>query len=177
MSFLSRPHSRSDWVRHRLCALAAIVTAFAAEHLVLSSAPAAPGTKFAVIVSPDVELPACSLTELRRLFGLERQFWNAGHPVVVLLPAAGSGTHTFLLRRVYRTDAGGLKRLMLEKLYRGEIDLAPKSVSSDREAVSFVASSKGLIAVVPAGLAAGPGVRTLRIEGKLPGDPGYPLTE
>jgi hypothetical protein len=177
MSCSSRPHSPSDRSRSWPWALAVFVAALAPWVVAPPVANASPGTKFSVIVSPDVELTKCSIAELRRLFGLERQFWNAGHPVVVLLPATGTSTQAFLLRRIYRTDVSGLKRLILEKLYRGEIDLAPKSVTTDRQAISFVASSQGLVAVVPSQLAAGSGVRQLRIDGKLPEDAGYPLTE
>jgi hypothetical protein len=177
MPYSSRPPSPSERRRSAVAPRALLIALLAVVASVGSAAGASVAADFAVVVSPDVELTSCSSAELRHLFGLERQFWKAGRPVVVLLPEAGSHTHAFLLRRVYRTDEDGLKRLMLEKLYRGEIDLAPKVVGSDREALSFVASSRGLIALVPASLVDGADVRVLRIDGKLPGASGYPLTE
>jgi hypothetical protein len=172
-----KPRSRSE--RRRIHAPRAGI-AFALLALAGAPVPRAPASdarEFAIVVSDDVAATALTSGDVRRLFSLDRRFWKAGHPVVVLLPAAGTATREFLLHRIYRTDEGGLKRMILEKLYQGEIDLAPKTVSSDREALTFVSSSRGAIAVVPAGLVEGTRVRTLKVDGKLPGSAGYPLAE
>jgi hypothetical protein len=133
--------------------------------------------EFIAVTSPSVPVENVSLPELRQLFLLEKRHWKAGQPVVALLPATGSSARTFLMDRIYRFKEPELRRLIVEKMYRGEVDLAPKVVSSDAEALSFVAAGRGLIAIVPARMAGDPGVKVLRIEGRLPGASGYALSE
>jgi len=132
---------------------------------------------YAVITNPRVPVDEISSGTLRRLFTLERQFWKPGLPAIPLLPPNGSRTRAFLLSRVIRTDESGLRRMILEKLYRAEIDLAPKVTSEEDDAIAFVASSSGLFALVPATRAKGRPVKVLRIDGKLPGVAGYPLAD
>src|SRR5438094_315343 len=117
-----RPPSRSE--SRRLHPWSVAVALFAGLELASPVARATGPREFAVVVSTDVTATSFTSGDVRRLLSLERHFWKAGQPVVVLLPAAGTPTREFLLRRVYRTDEGGLKRMILEKLYQGEIDLA-----------------------------------------------------
>ena len=138
---------------------------------------AAAATEYAVITSPGATTETLSSRELRQLLRLERGFWKAGAPVALLLPAPRSETRAFLLRRVYGGSEEDMKRAILEKLYRGEINLAPKVVTTDEEAVAFTASGRGVIALVPADLVPDAGVRVLAIDGQLPGSASYPLKE
>ena len=131
----------------------------------------------AVVASDDVPAENLTSVELRQLFLLDRRFWKPGQPATVLFPPSGSLARDYLLRRVCRADERELRRMFLEKMYRGELDLAPKVVDSDAQAVAFVASGHGLLALVPAGLAARAAVKVLRIDGLRPGDKGYRLTE
>jgi hypothetical protein len=131
----------------------------------------------AVVASIDVPVDGVTMTELRRLFLLERRFWKPGQPATALHPPAGTPARESFLRHLSRSDERELRRLMLEKLYRGEIDLAPKVMRSDAEAVAFVVSGRGLLALVPAALAESAAVKVLRVDGRLPGERAYPLSE
>jgi hypothetical protein len=133
--------------------------------------------EYAVIASPDVVVDRLSLSDLRRIFLLERGFWKAGQPIVVLLPPSGSRSRRYLLGRICGTDDGQLKRSYLEKLYRGEIDLAPKVVDSDQDAISFVSASRGLVAFVPAALVGSARVRVLAIGDRPRGSDSHPLKD
>lgn len=143
----------------------------------LASTPAAPraAESYAVVVSASVPVDNLSSAELRRILRLDRRYWKAGEPVVVLLPPSGSATRAFALSRVMKLGEAELRRVVLEKMYSGEIDLAPKVVASDGEAASFAASGRGVLAIVPASTPVGTGVKILRIDGHLPKEPGYPL--
>jgi len=143
----------------------------------LSASLSAAGRSFAVVVSPDVPATNLTMEEVRRVFLLKKNFWKPGLPATILLPESGSPTRSFLLKTICRTDEPGLKRLILEKLYRAEIDLAPKVVGSGKETVSFVLSSRGVVGIVPAEDSTGASVKVLRIDGKLPGEAGYPLQD
>lgn len=130
--------------------------------------------EYAVIASPDVSLSALSMDDLRRFFQFRRKFWKPGSPVMILLSESGMAPDSFLLAQVYQLhDKASLRRLILEKLYQGQIDLAPKIVASDELAIRFVAAGRGLLAVVRADQVGDSGVKVLALDGKLPGSPGY----
>jgi len=135
------------------------------------------GGSLAVVASPDVTVDNLQLAELRRLFTLDRRFWKPGQSATMLYPPGGTPARATLLRLLCRTDEPGLRRMILEKMYRGEIDLAPKVAQSDAEALAFVASGRGLLALVPAALAEHASVKVLLVNGLRPGAPGYPLSD
>lgn len=146
----------------------------------LNGRPAAAETvdrEFSVIVSTGVPVSRLTLEELRRIFLFKRTVWRPGQAVNILLPDGSLPARAFLLRHIYRMNDQELRRFILERIFQAEIDFAPKVVASDREAVSFVASGRSLIAVIAAGTAGLTEVRILRIDGKLAGEPGYPLID
>ena len=122
-----------SWFRRRSRSKFAI--AIVATGILLSASATRPAVSdpgdIAVVASADVPVDDVSMKELRRLFTLERRFWTPGRPSTVLYPSPGSSARTALLRDLCRADEPGLRRMMLEKMYRGEIDLAPKVVRSD----------------------------------------------
>ncbi|MFN2399474.1 MAG: hypothetical protein ABR543_12670 [Gemmatimonadaceae bacterium] len=147
-------------------------TAVPAAHVL----PAA--VSFAIVASPTVPVSELTMGDLRNVFFFRKKFWGGGKRVVLLLPAPGLQARDFLLADIYRLNSAGLQRLILEKLFQGEIDLAPRVVRSDQDALSFVASARGMLAIVPTDAipADRSGFKVLRINGKLPGESGYPLT-
>ena len=139
--------------------------------------PAVPAEswRFALVASPEVPVTEVSFDEVTRLFSFHKKFWKPGEPASVLLPAAGLEARTFLLQKIYKVSEPELRQMILKKLYQGEIDLPPKVASTDREALSFVASARGLVTLVPADSVRSAKVKVLRVDGKLPSDAGYAL--
>jgi hypothetical protein len=133
------------------------------------------GGSYAVVVGPDVPIAELSMEELRRVFLFKRLFWKPGKPVRLILPATGQPARAFLLDQVCQRSEGDLRRLILESMYRGETDQAPKVAASEAETLTAVASLAGAIALVPSESSLPTGVKALRIDGKLAGEPGYPL--
>ena len=123
---------------------------------------------YAVIVATDVPLTDISLDELRRVFVLKRAFWKPGKQIRVVLPGTGLPARAFLLDRVCQKTEGELRRLVLESTYRGETDQPPKVASSDEDALRLVSLLPSAVALVTAETSLPPGVKTLRIDGKLP---------
>ncbi len=152
--------------------------ALAAATLLLT-APARPRAAdggIAVIVSPSVHADGITSAELRRVLRLDKRYWKPGEPIALLMPAMGSPTRGFVLTRFLRSTEADQRRLVLEKMYRGEIDLAPKVVATDAEAVTYAASGRGVLALVPASAITGTAsVKVLRVDGRLPREAGYPL--
>ena len=129
----------------------------------------------AIIVHPENHAPDPTLQDLRAILTLERQFWNDGRRIVILLPASGSAERRVLLRTIYRLADADLRKLWARKLFAGEITAIPMTVRASEAAAAGVKESPGAIAAVPAGEVP-PGVRVLLINGKHPGESGYPLT-
>lgn len=170
MASWSRPRSSSRVFRGTLGAVVlAAVTASAAV------APALAVEDYVVVVSPDVSVKSMNLERVRRLFLFRERYWKTGLPVKLIFSESGVEPHSFLLDKIYRMDYSALRRLIVESLYREEIDLAPKVVASDDLAVAFVASGRGLIALVRATAAQGTEAKIVAIDEILPGASGYAL--
>lgn len=132
---------------------------------------------YAVVASSDVPTDDLTLDELRRIYTFSRRYWASGLPVTILFTEDGLHDDSVLTRVIYRTDFPSIRRMILEKLYRSELDLAPKVVANDRSAVDFVASGRGLISLVHRGAIGDAEVKVLKIDGLFPGDDGYALKE
>jgi hypothetical protein len=170
MSWPSRPRSRSS---RRLVPAAILAVAMGAG---LLSGVRAEGRQFALVASPDVPLNDLPISEVRSLFLMKKRFWKPGQHAGILLPESGSEARAFLLARIYQMTEADLKRLVLERIYQGEIDVAPKVALSDKDAINAVVGGHGLVAIVDAGVAEQANARILKIDGKTPGSDSYPLS-
>lgn len=132
------------------------------------------GLAVAVMVHADRPTTGVSLAELRALFTLERQFWPDGSRVVLMLPASSSPAKAVLLEQVYGMSDAALRRYWTARLFQGAIPAIPTSLKTTSAAVSAVRQAPGALAAVPASEVPGD-VRVLKIDGKLPGERGYPL--
>jgi hypothetical protein len=143
--------------------------------LLLASGAGAATEAYVVVANDDVPVQDLSLDEVRRVFLLQRAFWKPGKPVRVVLPATGQPGRAFLLEKVCRRSESDLRRRIMEAVYSGETDQAPRMAGSDLEALNLVAASTGAVALVTAESSLPDGTRLLRVGGKLPSDPGYEL--
>jgi hypothetical protein len=136
-----------------------------------------PGDKVALAVilhakNPVVEL---SLAELRAYFRMEKQFWPNKRRAVLYLRPSESLEYEILLDKVYRMTHEKLQQFWVRQLFSGEIPAKPSYVPTAEAAGSRVRAGEGAVSVVlfdevPRG------VRVLKVDGKGPGEEGYPLT-
>ncbi len=150
---------------------AAVVVVLA---VALATAALGDGTSVAIVVNPSNDVADVSRDDLRAIFRLERQFWPSGRRITLLLPPSGSVEKDVLLRQLYGVDDAELRKYWVAQLFRGAIPAIPSTVRSPEALSAAVRSSEGGISAVPV-TAIPPGVRVLRIDGKDPHDPGYPL--
>ena len=90
-----------------------------------------------------------------------------------MLQASGSEKDTI----VQSSDGPARQRLQafwLGKTFRGEITAAPKTLASDVSVKQLVGGNPRAIGYVDS-LLLDPSVKALKIDGKSPGEPGYPL--
>jgi hypothetical protein len=141
----------------------------------LLSAPGAAGVPVAVIVHPQVPVDDLSLVELRRIFLGERQSWSPELAVTLLMPPSGSAERQVLLEKIYEQRSEvQYQQYWINKLFDDRASAGPKITDSPKMSASLARVIPGAVALVSAGKIPR-GVKVLRIDGKLPGESGYPL--
>ncbi|HEX6938890.1 MAG TPA: hypothetical protein VF158_05720 [Longimicrobiales bacterium] len=128
----------------------------------------------AIIVHPGTPVQDVTLPELRRIFRGEQQVWSNDERVVLLVRSPLPAERAVVLGRIYQMEEAEFRQFWLGKIFRDPAAPGPKMVSDVETARRLVASLPGAISFVPAA-EVGPGVRVLRVDGKLPGEEGYPL--
>lgn len=136
--------------------------------------PAARREAVAIVVHPDAAVSELSLDQLRRIFMADQQFWPDGSRVTLLVRAPVAYERDVVLNIIYRMSEDEFRKYWVGKMFRAEVPAGPKIVYSSEMASELVTAIPGAIAFVPAGDVA-PGAKVLRIDGRLPGDAGYPL--
>ncbi|HWM91729.1 MAG TPA: hypothetical protein VN493_13255 [Thermoanaerobaculia bacterium] len=144
--------------------------------LLLAAAPASgAGAPVAVIVHEQVPADDLSLPELKRIFLGERMFWHKELTITLLMPPRGSREREVLLKRIYeRRSEAEYQHYWINKLFGDGEHAAPKITGSPQMSAGLVREIPGAIALVPADRIPR-GVKVLRIDGKRPGEAGYPL--
>jgi len=155
--------------------MSAGIIALAALGLAATPVAATAG-EVAIIVHQENTLRDVSFPELVKLFKQERQFWQDGKRIYLLMRESGSAEKQVLLEKLYQMDELALKKFWLGKLYRGEIPALPKTLSSNEAVKQFVNQVPNAIGYIDASFV-DDGVKALRIDGKLPGEPGYVLSD
>jgi ABC-type phosphate transport system substrate-binding protein len=144
------------------------------QHAVLAFSPGASAAPVAIIANPGVTVDELSLAQLRKIFLGERQFWNSNSRIVLLSPSSVAREREIVLRSIYQMSEAQYNQYWIAMVMRAEVTSAPKTVASSEMANELIAGTPGSIGFIPVGKVQ-PGVKVLRINGKLPGQSGYPL--
>ena len=143
---------------------------------VLSLLPSmfAAGADIAVVVRPDAPVDDLTLSQTRRLLLGDQQFWNSNLRVTLLLRAPAARERDVVLKVIYRMSEAEFRQYWISKMFRAEAASGPKVVYSNEMATELVSALPGSVAFVDAAQVP-KGLKVLKIDGKLPGQPGYPL--
>ena len=136
--------------------------------------PARSGPEMALVVHPDTPVRELTLGDVRQVFRGDRQYWNKDLPVVVLVRDSGSREREVILRVIYQMTEGQYRQYWIARIFRAEAVSAPKVVDSNEVANELLAAVPGSIAVIEAGKVR-PGLKVIRVDGRLPGESGYAL--
>ena len=128
----------------------------------------------AIVVGPDTPVDNLTLSEVRKLFFGDRQFWNTNRRVTLLIRAPVAHERDVILKTVYQMTESQYRQYWISKVFRAEISTGPKIVFSNSMATELVLSIPGSVAFVDAAQVPN-GLRVIRIDGTLPGDARYPL--
>ena len=153
-----------------------LITALLALASILnfSSAQTARDSDVAVVVNADTPVTDLSLSEVRKVFLGERQYWNSKLPVVLLIRAPVARERDVVLRVIYQMTEAQFKQYWVAKIFRAEVTAPPKIVYSNDLQYELVSAIPGAIAFVDS-RSVRPGVKVVRVDGTLPGDKSYPL--
>src|SRR5712692_10264712 len=139
-----------------------------------STAQTARGTDIAVVIHPDTPVSDLSLSEVRKVFLGERQYWNSKLPVTLLIRAPQARERDVVLKVIYQMSEAQFKQYWVAKIFRAEVASPPKIVYSNDMQYELVTAMPGAIAFVDARNLRS-GLKVLRVDGHLPGDRDYPL--
>jgi hypothetical protein len=128
----------------------------------------------AVVVHPDTPISSLSLADVRKVFLGDRQYWTTNVPVVLLIRAPVARERNVVLKIIYQMSESQFKQYWIAKIFRAESASAPKVVYSNDMANELVSAIPGAIAFIDS-REVRPGAKVVRVDGHLPGEPGYPL--
>jgi phosphate transport system substrate-binding protein len=134
-----------------------------------------PSSDLAIIVNKSNPIGDISLAKLRKIFLAEQKYWPNARRVTVVMRESGQAERAAVLRQLYRMSNGDYARYFLHAEFTGEGQGVPKSLSSAAGVRKFVYSVPGAIGYVRADEVDG-SVKVLRVDGRVPGEPGYELT-
>jgi len=141
---------------------------------VAAAAAYAEPSAVAIVVRPDVPVDNLSFAEIRRLMLGDRQFWSSNLKVTLLVRAPGAREREVVLKTIYQMSEAQFRQYWIAKVFRDEASSAPRIVYSNEMATELVSQMPGAVAFVDAAQIP-KGLKVLKINGLLPGQPGYPL--
>jgi ABC-type phosphate transport system substrate-binding protein len=127
------------------------------------------------VVHPRNPQSDISSSDLVQILRMEQQHWDAGGRIYLVLQESDTPEKELVLKKLYRMKDAALKLHYLEKLYRGEIASFPRIAHSNSAVKKIVAQAPNALGFIDAA-AVDSTVKVLRIDGKKPGEPGYPLS-
>ncbi|HEY6336913.1 MAG TPA: hypothetical protein VIW68_00325 [Candidatus Sulfotelmatobacter sp.] len=143
--------------------------------VLLASIPAsrAQSGDVAVIVNSESRVANIGLVDLRKLFAGERRTWPGGVPVKLIIRAAGSHERVALLKLLGMSESE-YKQYWSAQTLRGEAESEPFTAPSLGMTIEATKVFPGAITMIDA-KEVKPGMKVIKVDGHMPGEPGYPL--
>src|SRR5437867_10842631 len=85
----------------------------------------------AVVVHPDTPVSNLSLSDVRKVFLGDRQYWSTNIPVVLLIRAPVARERDVVLKIIYHMSESQFRQYWIAKIFRDESATAPKVVNSN----------------------------------------------
>lgn len=128
-----------------------------------------------VVVNATNPTSDVSLADLRRMLTGERRFWRGNVQVRLVLREPGSRGSDPVIAGLLKMTTAEFDRMWRTKEFRGELVGFPEFKLSDASVCQYVREHPGGISII-ATKTLPPDVKILSVEGKLPGQAGYPLS-
>ena len=128
----------------------------------------------AIVVNESSLLDNVSSAELAKIFKAEKNRTPGGFKYIVGVRDPGSSERNAALKGIYHMTDPDYEKFFLQATFAGKVQTAPKELTSPAAVRQFIASSPGAISYLRAS-DTDASVKVLRVDGKAPGDPGYPI--
>ena len=130
-----------------------------------------------VVVNKANSTESLSTAQLRKLVLGDVRGWPDHKPVTLVARDFASKPFECVLSMIVRQSPAEYRRYVMNAEFRGEDPMAIQTADSAASAAKLVAGSQGAIAIVEASALAAisSSVKVVRVNGKAPGEPGYPL--
>lgn len=128
-----------------------------------------------VAVVVNLKNPVATLTvgELRKIFAGEKRTWPGGHPIKLIVRVSGTPERLVLMKLLGMSESE-YKQYWTAEVARGEASSEPVAVFSNGMEKEAVVAIRGAIALMDARDVKS-AIKVVRVNGLLPGAPGYPL--
>ncbi len=127
----------------------------------------------AVVVNSSSRLSNVSLVDLRKIFAGEKRTWPGGVPIKLIIRAPGCHERFVLLKLLGMTE-NEYKQYWSAQTFRGEAESEPFTAPSLGMTLEAVRIFAGAITLIDS-QDVKPGIKVLKLEGHMPGEPGYAL--
>jgi hypothetical protein len=127
----------------------------------------------AVVVNAGNPTANMNLLELRKIFAGAKRSWPGGKPIKLVTRGPGCPERQVLLTLLTMSETE-YRQYWTAQVFRGEADAEPLTVPSvgmQKEALRLFPGAISLVNVRDVK----PGMKVLKVDGLLPGAPGYPL--
>jgi ABC-type phosphate transport system substrate-binding protein len=128
----------------------------------------------ALISNKSNQVQMVTLAELAKVSKGQLNRWSDGKPVSFVIRDAASPEMKVVLEKVYGASADAVASAIRSANHGRKEHPAILVVDSDTDVVNKVESTPGAVGLVDVYSITG-GVKVLRVSGKLPLEPGYPL--
>jgi hypothetical protein len=155
------------------CAAAVVLAVLGAA----SAHAECPANGLAIVVNKANATEGLSTAQLRRLLLGDLRNWPDKKKVSLITPKPDSNAYKCVLSSIVRMSDTEYQRFIASMSFRGEEPLDLHIAPSDTAATQMLSTAPGGLAIVETGAlpSIAPTVRVLRINGKQPGEAGYPL--
>jgi hypothetical protein len=128
----------------------------------------------AVVVNGGNAITEVSSSDLRMMLSGEKKFWSGRAPVQLVLRQPGARELDLPLAKLLKISGKDFCDSWKSKVFRGEAHSEPTYVPSSGMAAQFSRDLAGALTLIAAHDLPGD-AKVLKVAGKLPGEPGYPL--
>jgi hypothetical protein len=128
----------------------------------------------AIVVNPACSIDNISSVELAKIFKAERSRNPDGAKYLLAARETDSPERNAALGEIYQMTDADYQKYFLQATFAGKIQTAPKVLLNAGSMIQFIMSAPGAIGYLRASDAVS-SVKILRIDGKVPGEPGYPI--
>jgi hypothetical protein len=128
----------------------------------------------AVVVNSKNATSEITTTDLSLILSGEKRFWGGKAPVQLVLLQPGTREFDSPVTKLLKMTPTDFKEYWKSKVFRGEAHSEPTYVPSSGMAAQFSRDLTGAVTLLAA-RDLPPDAKVLKVDGKYPGDPGYPL--